>query len=108
MLDLWNYWSKVLPEVKIWSLFPGDPGGCHEEGCGPEAYADLSLELSKIIRRNNPSAIIDFIAWQFFGWGPSWPTRTRNDSARIDRGFQYLMSKSADFPPDTIFGINVN
>jgi hypothetical protein len=32
----------------------------------------------------------------------------RNDSARIDRGFQYLISRSAAFPPDTTFGINVN
>jgi hypothetical protein len=108
MFQLWDYWSRALPEVKIWSFFPGDPGGCHEEGCGPETYVDLAIELSKIIKRNNPSATIDFTVWQFFGWGTSWISQMRRDSARIDRGFQYLLSKIDAFPPDTIYGININ
>lgn len=108
MLDLWDYWSKALPEVSIWQLFPGDPGGCHEKGCGPETYVDLALEITQIIKKNNPKAVIDFCPWQFFGWGPSWPTQLRKDTARIDRGYRYLISKADSFPPDTIFSPNLN
>jgi hypothetical protein len=107
-LALWDYWSKAIPEVGIWELFPGDPGGCHEEGCGPETYVDLALELTAIIKRNNPSARIDFCPWQFFGWGPSWPAEFRKDTRRVDRGYEYLMSKLDAFPPDTMFSPNLN
>jgi hypothetical protein len=108
MLSLWDYWSKAIPEVDIWELFPGDPGGCHEEGCGPETYVDIGIELSQIIKRNNPKAQIDFCAWHFFGWGPTWPTQFRSDTKRVDRGYEYLVSKVDAFPPDSIFSSNVN
>ncbi len=108
MLKLWDHWSKALPEVTIWQLFPGDPGGCHEQGCGPDTYVDLALEVAKIIKKNNPKAIIDFCPWQFFGWGPTWPAQMRKDTARIDRGYRYLISKLDSFPPDTIFSPNLN
>ncbi len=107
-LRLWDYWSKAIPEVGIWQLFPGDPGGCHEEGCGPETYVDLALEVSRVIKKNNPKAIIDFTPWQFFGWGPTWVTEMRKDTARVDRGYQYLMTKLDQFPSDTIFSPNLN
>jgi hypothetical protein len=106
-LRLWDYWSRAIPEVGIWSFFPGDPGGCAERGCGPETYVDLAVEISHIIKGNNPQATIDFTPWQFFGWGPSW-TIDRKDSARVDRGYQYLVSHEKDFPPGTIFSPNVN
>jgi len=104
---LWDYWSKAIPEVGIWSFFPGDPGGCAEQGCGPETYVDLAIEISHIIKRNNPQATIDFTPWQFFGWGPSWTT-DRKDSARVDHGYQYLLLHGKDFPAGTIFSPNVN
>src|SRR5581483_10658067 len=108
MLKLWDHWSKAIPEVSIWQLFPGDPGGCHEQGCGPETYVDLSLEISAIVKKNNPHAVIDFCPWQFFGWGPSWPTEMRKDTARIDEGYRYLISKIDSFPADTVFSPNLN
>jgi hypothetical protein len=108
MFALWNHWSKALSDVDMWALFPGDPGGCAEESCGPETYVDLSIELSHIIRKNNPKAIIDFCPWQFFGWGPTWPSQFRKDTARIDRGYRYLLTKVDDFPPGTIFSPNLN
>jgi hypothetical protein len=108
MLSFWDYWSKAIPEVDIWELFPGDPGGCHEEGCGPETYVDIGIELSKIIKRNNPRAEIDFCAWHFFGWGPTWPTLFRSDTKRVDRGYEYLVSKFEAFPADSMFSSNVN
>jgi hypothetical protein len=108
MLQLWDYWSKQLPEVKMWAMFAGDPGGCTEKGCGPGTYVDLSIRISKIIKKNNPGAQIDFTVWQFFGWGPTWETQMRKDSARIDRGFRYLLAYLQDFPQGTIYGININ
>ena len=108
LLKMWDHWSKAIPEVGIWELFPGDPGGCHEVECGPETYVDLSLELAQIIRKNNPTAKIDFTPWQFFGWGYSWPLLFRKDMARVDRGYRYLMSKLDEFPPDSLFSPNLN
>jgi hypothetical protein len=108
MFTLWDHWSKALSDVDMWSLFPGDPGGCAEEGCGPETYVDLSIEISRIIKKNNPKATIDFCPWQFFGWGPSWPSQFRKDTARTDRGYRYLITKLDDFPPGTIFSPNLD
>jgi hypothetical protein len=108
MFAFWDYWSKQLSDVRMWSLFPGDPGGCAEDSCGPETYVDLSIDISHIIRKNNPKAIIDFCPWQFFGWGPTWPSQFRKDTARIDRGYRYLLTKVDQFPPGTIFSPNLN
>ena len=35
-------------------FFPGDPGGCIRNGCTAETFVDLCLELSKVVRKNNP------------------------------------------------------
>ena len=107
-MRLWDYWSKAIPEVGIWTLFPGDPGGCMEEGCTPGTYVDLSLEVARIIKRNNPKAKVDFTTWHFFGWGPDFTYYDYNKNHRVDRGYEYLMSKLDQFPADTMFGIELN
>jgi hypothetical protein len=107
-LRLWNYWTKAIPEVGIWSLFPGDPGGCMEQGCSPDTYVDIALEISRIIRKNNPKAQIDCTTWHFFGWGPDFTYFDYDKNHRLDRGYEYLISKLGDFPPDSTFGINLN
>ena len=107
-MRLWDYWTKAIPEVGIWSLGPGDPGGCMEEGCTPGTYVDLSLEVARIIKRNNPKAKIDFTTWHFFGWGPDFTYYDYDKNHRVDRGYEYLMSKLDQFPTDTMFGIDLN
>jgi hypothetical protein len=107
-MRLWDYWTKAIPEVGIWSLFPGDPGGCMEQGCSPDTYVDLALEVSRIIKKNNPAAQVDFTTWHFFGWGPDFTYHEYDKNHRVDRGYEYLMSKLGEFPPDTTFGINLN
>ena len=107
-MRLWDYWSKAIPEVGIWTLFPGDPGGCMEQGCTPGTYVDLSLEVARIIKRNNPKAKVDFTTWHFFGWGPDFTYYDYNKNHRVDRGYEYLMSKLDQFPVDTMFGIELN
>lgn len=108
LMRLWDYWTKAIPEVGIWSLFPGDPGGCMDEGCTPATYVDLSLEVIRIIKRNNPQAKIDFTTWHFFGWGPDFTYNEYDRNHRVDRGYEYLMSKLDQFPADTMFGIELN
>jgi hypothetical protein len=107
-MRLWDYWTKAIPEVGIWRLFPGDPGGCLEEGCTPGTYVDLSLEVTRIIKKNNPKAKVDFTTWHFFGWGPDFTYDEYNKNHRVDRGYDYLMSKLDQFPADTILGIELN
>ena len=107
-MRLWDYWTKAIPEVGIWTLFPGDPGGCMEQGCTPETYVDLSLEVARIIKRNNPKAKVDFTTWHFFGWGPDFTYYDYNKNHRVDRGYEYLMSKLDQFPADTMFGVELN
>ena len=104
LMRLWDYWTKAIPEVGIWSLGPGDPGGCMERGCTPETYVDLSLEVTRIIKKNNPKAKVDFNTWHFFGWGPDFTYYEYNKNHRVDRGYEYLMSKLDQFPADTILG----
>ncbi len=108
LMRLWDYWTKAIPEVGIWSLFPGDPGGCMDQGCTPATYVDLSLEVIPIIKRNNPHAKIDFTTWHFFGWGPDFTYNEYDRNHRVDRGYEYLMSKLDQFPADTTFGIELN
>jgi hypothetical protein len=92
----------------VWSLFPGDVGGCMESGCGPETYVDLALEVNDIIKKNNPNAVLDFNVWFFFGWGPDFAFEDFNTDGRVDRGYKYLISKLKQFPPTTIFTLNIN
>ncbi len=108
MLRLWDYWTKAMPEVGIWTLFPGDVGGCTEQGCTPETYVDLGLEIGDIIKKNNPNTLLDFNVWFFYGWGPDFTTQDFNKNGRVDRGYRYLISKLNQFPPTATFTLNIN
>jgi len=108
LLRLWDYWTKAIPEVGIWTLFPGDVGGCMEQGCGPETYVDLALQVSEIIKENNPNAVLDFNVWFFFGWGPDFTFEDFNKDGRVDRGYKYLISKLNQFPPAATVTVNIN
>jgi hypothetical protein len=107
LLHLWDYWTKAIPEVGIWTVFPGDPGGCMEPRCSPEAYVDLALEISDIIKKNNPKSVFDFNTWHFSGWGPD-ATADDNQTGRVDRGYRYLLSKLKQFPPTATVTLNIN
>jgi hypothetical protein len=107
LLRLWDHWTKALPEVGIWTVFPGDPGGCMEPGCSPETYVDLGLEVSGIIQKNNPQALFDFNAWHFSGWGADVEGGT-NHLGLVDRGYQYLLLRLKEYPPTATVTLNVN
>ncbi len=106
LVALWDHWSKALEGLESMGLFPGDPGGCTKNGCTPETYIDLCLELSKVIRKNRPQARIEVGTWgePFAGWGSGLWTGT---TQRAASSMEYLLSHLKDFPPDTFASINL-
>ena len=108
ILDGWDFWTKSIQGNDSWCIFPGDPGGCFRNGCTKETYIDLALELSTVIRKNNPKASVEVGTWgePIFGWGipcPPWWTR---DSKLVGRSMEYLIRKLPEFPQGTFVSIN--
>ena len=87
-------------------FFPGDPGGCFRNGCTAETYVDLCLELSQVVRRNNPGVTIEVGTWgePIGGWGvPLWTGKPD----RAEQAMKYFLAKLPQFPPDTFTSINL-
>jgi hypothetical protein len=106
IVALWDHWSKAIHGNQSIGLFPGDPGGCTRNGCTDETYIDLCLELSKIVRRNNPGVKIEVGTWgePMGGWGvPLW-TGTPARAAKAMRNF---LGKLPEFPEGTFTSINL-
>ena len=105
ILDAWEFWTKSIQGNDSWGIFPGDPGGCTRNGCTKETFIDLALELSTMIRRNNPGALVEVGTWgePFSGWGtPLW-----NGTPELtERSMEYLLKKLPEFPPGTFVSIN--
>jgi hypothetical protein len=105
IVDAWDFWTKSVQGNDSWGIFPGDPGGCTRNGCTKETYIDLALELSAIIRRNNPGAAVEVGTWgePIAGWGvPLW---TVNREV-AERSMEYLLKKLPEFPQGTFVSIN--
>ena len=87
-------------------IFPGDPGGCTKNGCSAETYVDLCLELSRVVRRNNPEVKIEIGTWgePMGGWGvPLWT----GTPARAEKAMNYFLARLPQFPPGTFTSINM-
>lgn len=105
IVALWDHWSKAIRGNEFFGLFPGDPGGCARNGCTAETYVDLCLELSRVVRRNNPGVTIEVGTWgePMGGWGvPLWT----GTPARAATAMGYFLKKLPEFPPGTITSIN--
>jgi hypothetical protein len=105
LVALWDYWSRTMKGNDYIGLFPGDPGGCIRNGCTAETYVDLCVELSKVIRKNNPTVKIEVGTWgePFGGWGvPLWT----GDRKRVEKSMRYFMSKLPEFPSDMFTSVN--
>ncbi len=105
ILALWDYWSRTLKGYDYIGFFPGDPGGCIKNGCTAETFVDLCLELSGVVRKNNPEVTVEVGTWgsPFAGWGvPLW----KGKPDRAQRSMNYLLGKLPDFPPGTMVSIN--
>ena len=106
ILDAWDFWTKSIQGNYAWCIFPGDPGGCNRNGCTKETFIDLALELSALIRKNNPTALVEVGTWgEPFGfWGVPEPWFV--DQKAADRSMDYLMKKLPEFPSGTFVSIN--
>jgi hypothetical protein len=105
IIDAWDFWTKSIKGNDSWLIFPGDPGGCTRNGCTKETFIDLSLELSALIRKNNPKALVEIGTWgePFSGWGTQlWAP----DSTLTKRSMEYLLQKLPKFPQGTFVSIN--
>ena len=105
IIEAWDFWTKSIQGNDSWGIFPGDPGGCIRNGCTKETFVDLALELSAVIRKNNPKARIEVGTWgePFSGWGvPLW----QGDPQLTERSMEYLLKKLPAFPPGTFVSIN--
>ncbi|MFH1266148.1 MAG: hypothetical protein ABIK89_10510 [Planctomycetota bacterium] len=106
IVALWDHWSRAMKGNEMIGLFPGDPGGCTRNGCTPQTYVDLCLELSKVVRKNNPGVRIEVNTWgePFGGWGvPLWSGKRD----RAESSMRYFLSKLGEFPPGTFTSINM-
>ena len=48
--DLWSAWTRILPDLDIVGIFPGDPGACSRNGCTALTYIDKSIEIAELIK----------------------------------------------------------
>jgi hypothetical protein len=106
IVALWDHWSRALQGNEFIGFFPGDPGGCTKNGCTPETYLDLCLELSNVVRKNNPAVKIEVGTWgePFGGWGvPLWTGKPD----RAAQSMKQLLAKLREFPPGTFTSINL-
>jgi len=106
LVALWDHWSRALKGVESIGFFPGDPGGCRRNGCTAETYVDLCLELTQVVRNNNPKLRIEVGTWgePFGGWGAKlW----KGDTNRAAQAMEYFLAKLPQFPKDTFTSINI-
>ncbi len=113
----------MLPALDIIEIFPGDPGACSLNGCTAETYIDKSLDISQLLKRNNPAVNIDLNTWgpPFFGWGiingpVDWQgefiqkyqhSAWEFNKKRSDSSMKHLIKRLPDFPEDTSISINM-
>ncbi|MBR4753493.1 MAG: hypothetical protein IK077_17240, partial [Thermoguttaceae bacterium] len=106
ILALWKHWVKALPNVDSWGIFPGDPGGCTQNGCTKRTFVDLALEVAALVKDVNPNAKIEVGTWgdPMAGWGtPLWT----GDVEIGKDAMRYFIEKLPEFPNDTFVSINI-
>ena len=106
IVALWDHWARALKGIDSIGFFPGDPGGCTRNGCTAETFVDLCLELSQVVRRNNPNVRIEVGTWgdPFAGWGVGLWTGKPD---RAEKAMKYFLAKLPEFPPGTFTSINL-
>jgi len=131
--EFWTFYAKHLKGVDIYTIFPGDPGGCNRNGCNHNTFLDLSAELSWMLKKETPGVTVDINTWgsPYTGWGedmrvtPNWdgyfamvnnPELNTPESPfhiwngpphRVEHAMTDTLKKLPSFPEDTIFSINL-
>ena len=132
ILDFWEFYADNLKGADIFTIFPGDPGGCNRNGCDHNTYLKLAAEIAHMLKSKKPDIIVEVGTWgtPFTGWGedmretPGWdgtfamlidpginnpeiPCHIWNGSERRVQTCMRDMIKSLHlFPEDTIFSLN--
>ncbi len=132
IMELWSFYAEKLADADIFTIFPGDPGGCCRNGCTHRTYIELAAEIAHMIKQKRPHIKIEVGTWgtPFTGWGddmrpikdwdgtfamlidptladPSVPCHIWNGSEeRAVTAMQDLISMLHLFPQDTVFSIN--
>ena len=132
ILKLFRHWMHELSGIDAVTLFPGDLGGCRENGCTHETAIDLDLEIAGIIKQESPKTRIEISTWgnPFVSWGddaidmPGW-NRSAVDMfnsgsheftfqhlhgtpERAKAAFDYLAKRLPQFPKDTTVDITLS
>ena len=132
IMELWTFYADNLPEADIFTVFPGDPGGCCRNGCTHKTYIALAAEIANMIKKKHPHMRVNVGTWgtPFTGWGedmrpikdwdgtfamlidptladPSVPCHIWNGTEeRAVRAMEDFVSMLHLFPADTAFDIN--
>lgn len=133
ILEFWQYYAEHLKGADIFTIFPGDPGGCDRNGCDHNTYLALAAQIAHMLKENDPGVTVDVGTWgtPFTGWGddmrhtPGWdgtwamlidpeqndpgiPCHIWNGSEERVKVCMDDMLRQLDlFPEDTIFSVNI-
>ena len=71
IMELWSFYAEKLPDADIFTIFPGDPGGCCRNGCTHKTFISLAAEIAHLLKKANPYIKVDVGTWgtPFTGWG---------------------------------------
>lgn len=132
ILEFWTFFAEHLCKADIFTVFPGDPGGCNRNGCTHNTFIELAAELAHMLKRKIPDVRVEIGTWgtPFTGWGddmrhtPGWdgsfamlvdpnvnnpeiPCHIWNGSEdRVKISMQDLIDRLPLFPADTLFSLN--
>ncbi len=132
ILEFWRFWAENLSAADIYTIFPGDPGGCNRNGCNHITFIELAAEIANMLKSVRSGITVEIGTWgtPFTGWGddmrptPEWdgtfamltdpetnnpeiPCHIWNGSEeRAEKAMGDLLSRLHLFPKDTMFSIS--
>lgn len=132
IMEFWQFYADRLRDADIFTIFPGDPGGCNRNGCDHNTFLTLAAELAHMLKQNMPHVTVEVGTWgtPFTGWGddmrrvPDWdgtwnmltnpetvtpevPCHIWNGTPeRAAQCMEDFLKQLHIFPKDTMFSIN--
>ncbi len=132
IMEFWEFYADKLEAPDIFTIFPGDPGGCNRNGCDHNTYIELAAEITAMLKNKHPNMDVEIGTWgtPFTGWGddmrktPDWdgtfamlvapdvnnpevPCHIWNGPPeRVAVAMNDLLKRLNKFPSDTIFSFN--